>query len=171
MKKMWFMIAILVLIIACAPKEVPVVPAEPEPMAEPAKPDTTMQVPAPGYEDVPEMIVREPGEPDDEPGIDIVEPRQPKIEEVREITMIAQKFEFNPSTIEVKQGETVKLTIRSIDVPHGFAIAEYGIRERLDPGQDVHIEFVADKAGEFWYFCSIPCGSGHGNMRGKLIVR
>jgi len=64
----------------------------------------------------------------------------------------------------------VKLNIKSVDVTHGFALPEYGISERLPPNQAVDIEFVADKQGTFTFFCNIPCGSGHGAMRGTLIV-
>ena len=96
---------------------------------------------------------------------------QPKIKAVREISIIAKRFEFEPSTIEVNQGDTVKLTIKSVDVKHGFAISEYSIYTSLPPNKEVQVEFVADKVGEFTYYCSVPCGYGHGRMRGKLIVR
>jgi len=88
-----------------------------------------------------------------------------------EISMEAKKFEFVPDLVEVNQGDTVRITAVSTDVKHGLAIEEYGIREKLLPNEPVEIEFVADKAGEFNYYCSVPCGSGHGSMRGKLIVR
>ena len=100
-----------------------------------------------------------------------------KIEEVAatisnlvEIDMIAKKFEFVPSTITVKQGQKVKLSIKSIDVAHGFGLPDYKIIERLDPGQTVTVEFTADKKGTFTFFCSVSCGSDHGAMKGKLIV-
>ena len=91
--------------------------------------------------------------------------------DVSESSIIAKRFEFEPSTIEVNQGETIRLTVKSIDVKHGFGLREYGINEVLPPNKEVKIEFVADKVGEFTYYCSVPCGFGHGSMRGKLIVR
>ena len=87
-----------------------------------------------------------------------------------EINMIAKQFEFDPSVITVNKGDTVRIHIRSIDVAHGFALPEYGISERLQPNQAVDIEFIADKQGTFTFFCNIPCGSGHGSMRGTLTV-
>ena len=87
-----------------------------------------------------------------------------------EVNMIAKQFEFDPSVITVNKGDTVIIHVRSIDVAHGFALPEYGISERLPPNQAVDIEFVADKQGTFTFFCNIPCGSGHGAMRGTLIV-
>jgi len=89
---------------------------------------------------------------------------------VVDVNMIAKQFEFDPSVITVNRGDTVRIHVRSIDVTHGFALPEYGISERLPPNQAVDIEFVADKQGTFTFFCNIPCGSGHGSMRGTLIV-
>jgi|TARA_B100002003_G_C14092751_1_gene525583 cytochrome c oxidase subunit 2 len=90
--------------------------------------------------------------------------------EVKEFSMTARQWEFDPNTIIVNQGDTVKLTITSADVTHGFNLPDFGIRERLDPGKTVEIEFVADKKGTFTFACHIPCGRGHGGMSGKLIV-
>ena len=91
--------------------------------------------------------------------------------EVKEFKITAKQFAFEPSTIEVNKGDKVRLIVTSTDVPHGIAIKEYGINERLDVGKPVTIEFTADKQGIFTAFCSVFCGSGHGNMKGKIIVK
>lgn len=91
--------------------------------------------------------------------------------DVKEFTITAKQFAFEPSTIEVRKGDKVRLIITSQDVTHGFSIPEYGINERLEPGKPVTIEFTADKEGTFTTFCSVFCGAGHGNMKGKLIVK
>ena len=90
---------------------------------------------------------------------------------VKEFKLTARQFSFEPGIIEVNKGDKVRLVITSMDVPHGFSIREYGINERLDVGKPVTIEFTADKEGTFTAFCSVFCGSGHSNMKGKLIVR
>lgn len=89
---------------------------------------------------------------------------------VVEINMIARQWEFEPSTITVKKGDKVRLNIRNIDVTHGFAIFEFGVNERLAPGKTTTVEFIADKKGEYIFFCSVQCGKGHSDMKGKLIV-
>ena len=89
----------------------------------------------------------------------------------KEFRITAKQFEFSPSTIEVNKGDKVRLIVTSADVPHGISIREYGINEQLNPGKPVTIEFTADKEGTFTAFCSIFCGSGHSNMKGKLIVK
>ena len=89
---------------------------------------------------------------------------------VKEFKMTAKQFQFEPATIEVNKGDKVRLIVTSTDVPHGIAIPEYGINERLDPGKPKTIEFTADKQGTFTAFCSVICGAGHLGMKGKLIV-
>ena len=91
--------------------------------------------------------------------------------EIKEFRITAKQFSFEPETIEVSKGDRVRLIVTSIDVPHGISIAEYGINERLDVGKPKVIEFTADKEGTFTAFCSVFCGSGHTNMKGKLIVK
>lgn len=89
---------------------------------------------------------------------------------VKEFNMTAKRFSFDPSTITVNKGDRVVLHVTSTDVEHGFSLATYDIVETLPAGQTKTITFTADKAGEFNFFCSVFCGSGHADMRGKLIV-
>ena len=91
--------------------------------------------------------------------------------EVKEFKITAKQFQFDPATIEVSKGDKVRLLVTSTDVPHGFSIAEYGINVRVNPGKTETVEFTADKQGTFTAFCSVFCGSGHSNMKGKLIVK
>ena len=93
-----------------------------------------------------------------------------KADDFREINVTAYQWKFDPEVIKVKNGEKVRLLVKSIDVRHGFAIAEYGLDVKIDPGQVVPVEFVADKSGTFSAYCSVPCGSGHRSMKASLIV-
>ena len=90
---------------------------------------------------------------------------------VKEFTMTAKQFSFDPAIIEVNKGDKVRLIVTSADVPHGIAIKEYGINERLEPGKPATIEFTADKQGTFTAYCSVFCGSGHSGMKGKIVVK
>ena len=89
---------------------------------------------------------------------------------VKEFNMTASRFSFDPDTITVNKGDHVVLHITSTDTTHGFSLATYDIIETLPPGETKTIKFTVDKAGEFNFFCSVFCGSGHADMRGKLIV-
>ncbi|MBI4148949.1 cupredoxin domain-containing protein [Candidatus Woesearchaeota archaeon] len=90
---------------------------------------------------------------------------------VREFTMTAKKWEFNPATIIVNAGETVRLSITSLDVAHGFSLPDFNVNSRIEPGQATVVEFVADTPGTYTFFCSVYCGSGHSSMKGTLVVQ
>jgi cytochrome c oxidase subunit 2 len=95
---------------------------------------------------------------------------EPKIFEV-----VAKRFSFEPATIDVVEGDTVRLLVRSADGPHGVEIKAFKVKKavpRAKPGDSpVTIEFVAAAAGEYPILCSEYCGNGHKDMTGTLIVR
>lgn len=91
--------------------------------------------------------------------------------EVKEIEIKASNWKFTPELIEVNLGDKVELHLESTEGTHGFIIPAFGISERLEPGKDVHAEFVADKAGTFNFYCNVPCGAGHSNMNGIIVVK
>ena len=83
----------------------------------------------------------------------------------REINVKAFQFGYEPSIIKATRGEKIKININNADVLHGIRIPDLGIS-----GNEV-LEFTADQAGEFTWYCANACGQGHGTMQGKLIVR
>jgi cytochrome c oxidase subunit II len=85
---------------------------------------------------------------------------------VDNITVTAKNFEYDQKEIHVKKGDKVKITLKSADGYHGLTIPDYKVN--IQGNGDA--EFVADKAGTFEYQCSVVCGPGHGDMKGKLIV-
>ena len=94
----------------------------------------------------------------------------PADSEVKQFNVVAKNWEFDPDTITVNKGDTVRLSVESIDARHGIAMPAFRISEVLEPGSTVEIEFVADRAGTFDFSCSVPCGSGHKSMKGQLVV-
>lgn len=89
----------------------------------------------------------------------------------REVSITAKQFEFSPATIKVNQGDTVKLSVKSTDVTHGFSLPDFGVSLTLSPGKTATAQFVASKKGTFTFACSIVCGSGHSGMNGTLVVQ
>jgi cytochrome c oxidase subunit 2 len=89
---------------------------------------------------------------------------------VREFDMTANEFTFNPSTIEVNEGDTVILHITSVDVAHGIAIPEFNVTQDLPVGEETTVEFVASKKGTYSFHCNVFCGTGHREMTGTLVV-
>jgi nitrosocyanin len=92
------------------------------------------------------------------------------VDGVRVVEVAARKFEFDPATIVVREGERVRLKVTSKDVTHGIGIEAYNIDRKLEPGRSETIEFTADKAGRHHFYCTVYCGSGHGDMHGLLVV-
>ena len=101
---------------------------------------------------------------------------------VREITITSQKnrWNFNPEIIEVDRGDKLILTIiNEDDYDHGVAIDAFGISQRMPANSTIKVEFIVTQAGDFPFYCSVPCGEGlvdgvkrtHFDMLGKLHVR
>ncbi len=90
--------------------------------------------------------------------------------QLRRFSIDARQFEYAPGRLEVNVGDRVALTLTASDVVHGFYLDGYGIEHRIEPGQSVTIEFVADQAGKFRYRCSVSCGPLHPFMIGELVV-
>lgn len=79
-------------------------------------------------------------------------------------------YYFKPDVIKVKKGETVRISFRSVDGVHDFVIDEFDARtEIIREGQTTEVSFVADKTGEFEYYCSVGNHRALG-MKGTLVV-
>lgn len=69
----------------------------------------------------------------------------------------------NP-TLVIPLGERVRYTIISNDVVHGFWIPAFMIQMQNIPGVTNHLEFTANKLGEYPGRCNILCGRAHSQM-------
>jgi len=88
----------------------------------------------------------------------------------REVTVVAKKFAFSPSRIEVTANDVLRITLVAEDIPHSFTIDEYRIAKRAAPGNPVTFEFRADRAGTFRFYCSLTNDDGCRDMQGELVV-
>ncbi len=88
----------------------------------------------------------------------------------RTITITARRFEFSPSTIELKKGETVRLLVQSEDVTHGLFLRPLKIDTDIVPGQTQTLVVTPQSAGTFTAICHHFCGSQHGNMKLTVVV-
>lgn len=82
----------------------------------------------------------------------------------------ARDFAFTPATIEVNPGDRLTIELESGDYVHGLHIEGYDVNLTADPGQPASVSFVADRPGTFHIRCSVPCGSLHPFMGGRLRV-
>lgn len=92
-----------------------------------------------------------------------------------EVYAIAVRSSFEPTTIQVNKGDKVTIYMTNIeqttDELHGFGLNEYNINVVIDPGETKIIEFVADKAGVFPFYCTNFCSALHQEMQGYLLVK
>ena len=87
------------------------------------------------------------------------------------VEIIAERFTFPPSKIEVEVGTMVEIHLRSEDTDHGFRLADGTnvIIPKRRHGEAV-VEFEAESPGTYWFECSKLCGAGHHFMRGEIVV-
>ena len=64
----------------------------------------------------------------------------------------------------------VDLTLRAIDVIHGFAIPEMRLKQNAVPGMTQHIHFTPVRPGDYAILCTQVCGLGHYRMQAMLRV-
>ena len=98
--------------------------------------------------------------------------RPPQAQPARIVEVTAQRFEFWPSEIRVRQNEVVELRIRSDDTMHGFRILGAGVNlivPKRGKG-DAVATLNGTPAGRYTIECSRLCGAGHNFMRATLIV-
>ena len=67
-------------------------------------------------------------------------------------------------TLVLPQGERVRFNLTASDVDHGFWIPAFMIQMQNLPGVTNHLEFTANKLGEFPGRCNILCGRDHSLM-------
>ncbi len=67
-------------------------------------------------------------------------------------------------------GRPVKVLLRSKDVLHNFAVAQFRVKMDLVPGMVPYIWFTPTRTGKFDILCNELCGIAHFAMRGKIVV-
>ena len=92
-----------------------------------------------------------------------------------EVYMVLVRSSFEPFKIEVNRGDKVTIYMTNIeqttDELHGFGLADYNINVVADPGETKTVEFTADRAGVFPYYCTNFCSALHQEMQGYLLVK
>ncbi|WRQ72928.1 MAG: cupredoxin domain-containing protein [Methanosarcinales archaeon Met12] len=81
-------------------------------------------------------------------------PQEIQTAPVKEIEMASGNFFFNPNSITVKKGESVRISFTNVGI-HTFTIDELGVDVPLRGSSPV-VEFVPTKTGTFQFYCAIP---------------
>ncbi len=92
--------------------------------------------------------------------------------QVREFTVVGDRYAFAPGTISVNRNDLVKITFTARDMPHSFTVdGPYRISKRAGAGQSVTFEFRADQAGSWPIYCALSQDEKCKDMKGTFTVR
>ena len=76
----------------------------------------------------------------------------------------------NNGQVHVPIDKPVKFVLRSKDVLHDFAVAQFRVKMDLVPGMNTYLWLTPTKTGRFEILCEELCGIAHYTMRGAVIV-
>jgi len=90
---------------------------------------------------------------------------------VKEISVTNRGLVFDVSEIRVNAGDTVRVTYTNGGGRHDWVVDEFeGAKTRvISAGQSQTVEFVANRAGTFEFYCSVP-GHRQAGMYGTFVV-
>jgi nitrous-oxide reductase len=93
---------------------------------------------------------------------------------VTEVWMTAIRSHFTPDVIRAKKGDRVIIHVTNVetsrDATHGFTVSGFNVQSSLEPGETTTIEFVANHAGAYEFYCTEFCSALHMEMQGWLLV-
>lgn len=86
-------------------------------------------------------------------------------------TVTGTNFAFVPAEIKVKKGDKIKIILKNDAGFHNLLIDKFNVKTaNIGAGKTDTIEFIADQAGSFEYYCGIGNHRAMG-MKGNLIVQ
>ena len=88
----------------------------------------------------------------------------------RAVAVVISRDGFEPREISVRKGETVRLSVRSGDGEHCFALDELRVEKRVLPGKTITVDVTPDRSGSFPFYCCLETGAAADKQRGRLIV-
>lgn len=165
-KRIFALLAINLLIVACTPA-----PAPTDSTGSSSSSSVSVSVSSVSSADDDEDEEDDEVEDDDDADVSISAGVDVKVKAPRVIAVSVDNFTFTPSVISLIKGEKVKIRLTGVAGDHGFSIPELGINTSVGAGQTIEVEIPTDKTGTFTFFCSIPCGPGHRDMKGTITIR
>lgn len=87
----------------------------------------------------------------------------------KEFTVEGNNFSFDVKEIKVKKGDTVKIVFNNKEGFHDWVLDEFDAKtKQIKEGESETIEFVADKAGTYEYYCSVGKHRANGMLENLL---
>jgi cytochrome c oxidase subunit 2 len=74
------------------------------------------------------------------------------------------------SEVHVPVDRPVKFVLRSKDVLHDFAVAQFRVKMDMVPGMETYLWLTPSEIGRFEVLCQELCGIAHHTMRGAVVV-
>jgi hypothetical protein len=90
--------------------------------------------------------------------------------ETRTVRVVASRFDFQPSRIELELGVPAIIELTSADRHHGFNAPDFNLRADVMPGTTTRLRLAPTKPGTFPFHCDVFCGEGHEMMSGEIVV-
>ncbi len=73
--------------------------------------------------------------------------------------------------VHIPVGQTVYVSLKSVDVIHSFWVPRLAGKQDLEPGNTTHLKIQANQAGTYEGQCAEYCGVSHANMRLKVFAQ
>jgi len=77
----------------------------------------------------------------------------------------------NSNDMHLPVDQPVKILLRSKDVLHNFAVAQFRVKMDMVPGMVTYLWLTPTRTGAFDILCEELCGVAHFAMRGRVIVQ
>jgi cytochrome c oxidase subunit 2 len=87
------------------------------------------------------------------------------------VKLVAQRFHYTPSEVELVAGRPVVFEVRALDYAHGFNLPDLKQRMDLVPGVTVRLRVQFDQPGNYVFLCDNFCGDEHEDMYGRIVVK
>lgn len=89
-----------------------------------------------------------------------------------EIIIEMTNWDFSIDNIELNKGSKYRIRFVTFEGHHGIYIPDLKFKTPdLKVNESSIIDINIETAGEYKFFCYTPCGKGHKDMVGKIIVK
>ena len=87
-----------------------------------------------------------------------------------DVYLVARLWDWWP-ILELKNGETYRLHVSSLDWQHGFSLQPTNLNTQIIPGYEMVMTVTPNKSGDHAIICNEYCGIGHHKVVGKIYVK
>ncbi len=89
-----------------------------------------------------------------------------------DVYLMAMRFSYMPTVLRLERGVPYRFRMMSMDVNHGVSIhTGFAGHIMRRPAQTmVEMVMTFTDPGEYMMYCTVYCGEGHSQMKGKIIV-